>query len=126
VTALARDVSGAHVLSDGRDIYGAGYTDCVLTAQRAILERDPAAVRPSTKPSCRRSTPLKLIAKANRRRLRPRPDDHAGAQYLQPEPRLLHDLLIGLIGFVFDYALRLLQRRVLYWVPNGHGRLGGG
>jgi NitT/TauT family transport system permease protein len=34
--------------------------------------------------------------------------------------------LIGLIGFVFDYALRLLQRRVLYWVPNGHGRLGGG
>ena len=29
--------------------------------------------------------------------------------------------LIGLIGFVFDYALRLLQRRVLYWVPNVKG-----
>jgi NMT1-like family len=45
VTALARDVSGAHVLSNGRDIYGAGYTDCVLTAQRTILERDPSAVK---------------------------------------------------------------------------------
>ena len=45
VTALARDVAGAHVLSRGRDIYGAGYTDCVLTAQRTILERDPAAVK---------------------------------------------------------------------------------
>lgn len=45
VTALARDVAGAHVLSRGRDIYGAGYTDCVLTAQRGILERDPAAVK---------------------------------------------------------------------------------
>jgi NitT/TauT family transport system substrate-binding protein len=32
VTALARDVAGAHVLSRGRDIHGAGYTDCVLTA----------------------------------------------------------------------------------------------
>jgi NitT/TauT family transport system substrate-binding protein len=45
VTALARDVAGAHVLSRGRDIYGAGYTDCVLTAQDSILERDPAAVK---------------------------------------------------------------------------------
>jgi NitT/TauT family transport system permease protein len=35
-------------------------------------------------------------------------------------------VLIGLIGFVFDYALRLLQRRLLYWVPNGQGNLGGG
>jgi NitT/TauT family transport system substrate-binding protein len=45
VTALARDVAGAHVLSRGRDIYGAGYPDCVLTAQRAILERNPSAVK---------------------------------------------------------------------------------
>jgi NitT/TauT family transport system substrate-binding protein len=45
VTALARDVAGAHVLSRGRDIYGAGYTDCVLTAQDSILERDPAAAK---------------------------------------------------------------------------------
>lgn len=35
-------------------------------------------------------------------------------------------VLIGVIGFAFDYALRLLQRRMLYWVPNGQGSLGGG
>jgi NitT/TauT family transport system substrate-binding protein len=45
VTALAHDVCGAHVLSNGRDVYGAGYPDCVMTAQRAILERNPAAVK---------------------------------------------------------------------------------
>jgi NitT/TauT family transport system permease protein len=35
-------------------------------------------------------------------------------------------VLIGVIGFAFDYALRLLQRRMLYWVPHGQGSLGGG
>jgi NitT/TauT family transport system permease protein len=35
-------------------------------------------------------------------------------------------LLIGVMGFAFDYALRLLQRRMLYWVPNGQGSLSGG
>jgi NitT/TauT family transport system permease protein len=35
-------------------------------------------------------------------------------------------VLIGVIGFGFDYGLRLLQRRLLYWVPNGQGNLGGG
>jgi NitT/TauT family transport system permease protein len=34
--------------------------------------------------------------------------------------------LIGAIGSIFDHALRLLQRRTLYWVPDGQGRLGGG
>ena len=34
--------------------------------------------------------------------------------------------LLGVIGFMFDYGLRLLQRRLLYWVPNGQGNLGGG
>ena len=34
--------------------------------------------------------------------------------------------LIGLMGFASDYALRLLQRRMLYWVPHGQGNLGGG
>ena len=44
VTALLRDVPGAHLLSDGRDIYGAGYSDCVLTAQIDAIERKPDAV----------------------------------------------------------------------------------
>lgn len=29
--------------------------------------------------------------------------------------------LIGLTGFLFDYALRLLQRRLLWWEPAGGG-----
>jgi NitT/TauT family transport system permease protein len=26
--------------------------------------------------------------------------------------------LIGVIGFAFDVALRIVQRKVLFWVPN--------
>jgi NitT/TauT family transport system permease protein len=33
-------------------------------------------------------------------------------------------VLIGLTGFAFDYGLRTLQSRVLYWVPKGQGSLG--
>lgn len=35
-------------------------------------------------------------------------------------------VIIGLLGFICDFALRLLQRRVLFWLPNGRGGLGGG
>ena len=34
-------------------------------------------------------------------------------------------VIIGLLGFIFDFALRLLQRRVLFWLPEGHGGLNG-
>jgi NitT/TauT family transport system permease protein len=34
-------------------------------------------------------------------------------------------VIIGLLGFSFDFALRLLQRRVLYWLPRGQGGLSG-
>jgi len=33
--------------------------------------------------------------------------------------------LIGVLGFAFDYALRLLQDRLLYWVPKGSEALRG-
>jgi NitT/TauT family transport system permease protein len=33
-------------------------------------------------------------------------------------------VLIGLTGFAFDYGLRMLQRKLLYWVPKGQGSLG--
>jgi ABC-type nitrate/sulfonate/bicarbonate transport system permease component len=26
-------------------------------------------------------------------------------------------MVIGIVGFVFDFALRLVQRRILHWVP---------
>jgi NitT/TauT family transport system permease protein len=35
-------------------------------------------------------------------------------------------VIIGLLGFFFDVMLRLLQRRVLYWVPQGRGGLSNG
>ncbi len=33
--------------------------------------------------------------------------------------------LIGVLGFTFDYALRLVQLRVLYWMPKGADALRG-
>jgi NitT/TauT family transport system permease protein len=35
-------------------------------------------------------------------------------------------VIIGLLGFTFDFALRLLQRRVVFWLPKGQGGLSGG
>ena len=35
-------------------------------------------------------------------------------------------VIIGLLGFSFDFGLRLLQRRVLFWLPKGQGGLGSG
>jgi NitT/TauT family transport system substrate-binding protein len=36
---------GATVLSDGTDLYGKGYSDCVLAARIPLLESNPAAVK---------------------------------------------------------------------------------
>ena len=33
--------------------------------------------------------------------------------------------VIGVLGFVFDYALRMLQGRILYWLPKGAEALRG-
>lgn len=33
-------------------------------------------------------------------------------------------VLIGLLGFFFDFGLRMAQRRLLYWLPKGAGSLG--
>lgn len=37
-TALLNDVPGAVKLSDGTDIYGKGYTDCVLAARESLID----------------------------------------------------------------------------------------
>jgi NitT/TauT family transport system permease protein len=34
--------------------------------------------------------------------------------------------IIGVVGFLFDIALRAVQTRVLYWVPKGQGSIAGG
>jgi NitT/TauT family transport system permease protein len=35
-------------------------------------------------------------------------------------------VIIGLLGFASDFTLRLLQRRVLYWLPKVQGGLSSG
>jgi len=44
-TSLVEDVEGAHLLSDGTDLYGAGYTDCVLAARTELIEEAPEVVK---------------------------------------------------------------------------------
>ena len=44
-TALLNDVKGSHMLSDGTDIYGKGYTDCVLAVRSSLLTENPAGLK---------------------------------------------------------------------------------
>lgn len=44
-TALVNDVPGAVRLSDGRDIYGPGYTDCVLACRANLVKENPAGLK---------------------------------------------------------------------------------
>src|SRR3712207_968659 len=44
-TALVNDVKGAVRLSDGRDIYGPGYTDCVLACRANLVRENPAGLK---------------------------------------------------------------------------------
>ena len=44
-SALLSDVKGSVLLSDGIDIYGPQYTDCVLAASTRLTEKDPKSVK---------------------------------------------------------------------------------
>ncbi|MGY0569858.1 ABC transporter substrate-binding protein [Bradyrhizobium sp. RDM12] len=44
-SALLSDVKGSVLLSDGVDIYGPQYTDCVLAASATLLAKDPESVK---------------------------------------------------------------------------------
>jgi NitT/TauT family transport system substrate-binding protein len=44
-TALLNDVKGAVKLSDGTDLYGRGYTDCVLAARTEVIQKNPQGVK---------------------------------------------------------------------------------
>jgi len=44
-TALLNDVKGSVKLSDGLDIYGKGYTDCVLAVSDELIKKNPAGLR---------------------------------------------------------------------------------
>ena len=44
-TALLHDVKGSVMLSDGTDIYGPGYTDCVLAVRADLIKQKPDALK---------------------------------------------------------------------------------
>ena len=44
-TALLNDVKGSVMLSDGIDIYGPGYTDCVLAVRTELIKQNPTALK---------------------------------------------------------------------------------
>ncbi len=44
-TALLNDVKGSVMLSDGIDIYGPGYTDCVLAVRADLIKQNPTALK---------------------------------------------------------------------------------
>ncbi|MDR3539037.1 MAG: ABC transporter substrate-binding protein [Acetobacteraceae bacterium] len=44
-TALLNDVKGSVKLSDGTDIYGKGYTDCVLAVRNDLIKQNPAGLK---------------------------------------------------------------------------------
>ena len=44
-SSLLSDVKGSVLLSDGVDIYGPEYTDCVLAASTELLKKDPKSVK---------------------------------------------------------------------------------
>jgi len=44
-TSLLEDVEGSHMLSDGKDLYGANYTDCVLCAREELIAENPDGIK---------------------------------------------------------------------------------
>src|SRR5580700_10295147 len=44
-TALLHDVKGSVMLSDGTDIYGKGYTDCVLAVRSELIKTNAGAIK---------------------------------------------------------------------------------
>jgi len=44
-TQALRAVKGSKKLTDGKDVYFPGYTDCVLAVRQPLIEKEPAAVK---------------------------------------------------------------------------------
>jgi NitT/TauT family transport system substrate-binding protein len=44
-SALLHDIKGSVMLSDGTDIYGHGYTDCVLAVRDDLIKQNPAGIK---------------------------------------------------------------------------------
>jgi NitT/TauT family transport system substrate-binding protein len=44
-SALVNDVKGAVMLTDGTDLYGKGYTDCVLASRASLIKDNPTGLK---------------------------------------------------------------------------------
>jgi NitT/TauT family transport system substrate-binding protein len=44
-STAVNEVEGAHMLTDGIDLYGPGYTDCVFVARNELIENNPAPLK---------------------------------------------------------------------------------
>ncbi|MFN3614240.1 MAG: ABC transporter substrate-binding protein [Rubrimonas sp.] len=44
-SAMLNDVPGSHLLTDGTDLYGPGYTDCILAARSDLIAERPEALK---------------------------------------------------------------------------------
>lgn len=44
-SSLLQDVKGSHMLSDGKDLYGPNYTDCVLCVRDSLIEENRDGVK---------------------------------------------------------------------------------
>ncbi|HTR84928.1 MAG TPA: ABC transporter substrate-binding protein [Reyranella sp.] len=44
-SALVHDVKGAVMLTDGVDLYGKGYTDCVLASRESLIKDNPSGLK---------------------------------------------------------------------------------
>lgn len=44
-TQCVKQRKGATILSDGTDLYGKGYSDCVLAARTPLIEKNPGAIK---------------------------------------------------------------------------------
>ncbi len=44
-SALVNDVKGAVMLTNGVDLYGKGYTDCVLASRSSLIKDNPAGLK---------------------------------------------------------------------------------
>jgi NitT/TauT family transport system substrate-binding protein len=60
-SAVLNDVKGSHKLSDGTDIYGKGYTDCVLACRADLIKQNPAGLKALIKGMMK----AQLMAEAN-------------------------------------------------------------
>ncbi len=104
-SSLLSDVKGSVLLTDGIDIYGPDYTDCILAASTNLIEKDPeqrqgshqgnaegaialgAGSRDAARRTCRHLLQDFVRKRADRRKGSAGEGRSAGSDRLHPQPR---------------------------------------